>query len=296
MIRLVPLLFLLSLTGCAPSTPPETLFTLGRTLGINKNHDLEETSGLAASLRHPGMLWAHNDSGHPAELFLLDSTGQTVSRFQIINAKNRDWEDIAAGWGPDSTALLFIGDTGDNREQRPFKFIYCIREPAATPGGEVTVADTLIVRFDDRPRDCEALLYDPLSHNLYLVSKREKEVRIYEVPYPYAPDTLIVEPVAKIPIQHITAGDISRDGAEILLKNYTSIYYWRRSPGQSVPEALRQPPVELAYEREPQGEAIAWADNGTGFYTLSENGKGERGRLKFYSRKEGARSAADTRK
>lgn len=290
------LLLLLMVVACAAPPPPETLFTLGRTKGINKNHDLEEASGLTASLRYPGMLWAHNDSGHPAELFLLDSTGQTVSRFQITNAKNRDWEDIAAGWGPDSTAQLFIGDTGDNREQNPFKFIYCIREPAPTPGGELTVSDTLIVRFDDRPRDSEALLYDPLSHNLYLVTKREKEVRIYEVPYPSASDTLIVEPVAEIPLQHITAGDISRDGTEILLKNYTSIFYWRRSPGQTIPEVLRQSPVELAYEREPQGEAIAWAADGTGFYTLSENGKGERGRLKFYARKEGSQNSADTRK
>jgi hypothetical protein len=255
-------------------------------MGINQNPNLEEVSGLVASVRHPGKLWAHNDSGNPAVLFLLDSTGSTVTSFRIAGARNRDWEDIAIG-GPDSAAVLFIGDIGDNQEHRQVKYIYCVKEPMDLEQEELPVVDTLKIQFEGRPRDSEALLADPVSGNLFLITKREREVRLYEIPYPFVSDTLILESVAQLPLQHITAGDISRDGSEILLRNYTSIYYWRRAPGQSVPDALRQPPVELPYEPEPQGETIAWAGDGSGYFTLSENGKGERGKLLFYSRVSG---------
>lgn len=240
---------------------------------------------MAASTRHPGMLWAHNDSGHPADLFLLDTTGQTVATFRVAGIRNRDWEDIAIGPGKDSTATLFIGDIGDNRQEYPVKYIYCVREPGLETSGDVAVLDTLIIRLDDRPRDTEALLIDPLTQNLYLVSKLEHDVRVYEIAYPYEGDTITVAPALELPMRHITAGDISRDGNEILLKSYTSVYYWKRLPGQSVLEALQQEPFELDYQQEPQGESIAWAPDGSGFYTLSENGKGERGRLLFYVRR-----------
>ncbi len=286
MIRVVLCTVLLLAFGCAPPAPPETLFRFGRSMGVNQNPDLEEVSGLVASVRYRGKFWAHNDSGNPAALFLLDSAGKTVTSFRVAGARNRDWEDIAIG-GPDSAAVLFIGDIGDNQEHRQVKYIYCVKEPTDLTSDELSVVDTLMIQFEGRPRDSEALLADPVSGNLYLVTKREREVRLYEIPYPFVSDTLILESVAQLPIQHITAGDISRDGSEILLRNYTSIFYWRRAPGQSVPEALHQPPVELPYEREPQGETIAWAVDGSGFYTLSENGKGERGRLLFYSRVSG---------
>lgn len=108
---------------------------------------------------------------------------------------------------------------------------------------------------------------------------------LYEVTYPFNGDTLVAQPVLRLPFRHVTAGDISSDGLEIVVKNYHAIYYWKRMPGQSVPDALRQPGTELSYEREPMGESIAWALDGSGFYTLSENTKGERGKLYFYARR-----------
>lgn len=271
--------------SCSPPAEKKGLFEEGRVLGVNKNPQLEETSGLVASSRHPGLFWAHNDSGHKPELFLLDSSGKTVRTFQLIDARNIDWEDIAIAPASDGTPTLFIGDIGDNRQHKLFKYIYCVREPALDDPEKIPVDKTLVIRMADRPRDSEALLADPQTGNLYFVTKMEKEVRVYEIPYPSPTDTVELHPAAKLSsVRFITAGDISSTGEEILLKSYSSVYYWKRVPGKAVVETLEQDPVELSYEREPQGESIAWARDGSGFYTLSENGKGERGKMIFYAR------------
>lgn len=272
------------IVGCDSKSGNQDLFGEGRAVGINKNHDLEETSGLVASARYPGLFWAHNDSGHPPVLFLLDSTGKTVRSFRLDGVKNRDWEDIAIGPGPDSLSTLFIGDIGDNRQNKDLRYIYYLREPNLDAPQEIPVDGTLFVHLSDKPRDAEALLMDPRSRNLYIITKMEREIRLYEVSYPYQKDTLEIGPVAKLPMRYITAGDVSTDGSEILLKNYGHVYYWKRQTGESIAEVLSREPTELAYKREPQGESIAWARDGSGYYTLSENGKGERGRLLFYAR------------
>lgn len=272
-------------TACTSSSSQEGPFENGSVLGINANERLEEASGLAASRRYPGFLWTHNDSGHPPELFLIDSAARTVATIRLAGIRNRDWEDIALGPGPDSTTWIYVGDIGDNNSRYDVKIIYALPEPSRESQGDITVADTLIVRLDGKPRDTEALMVDPLSHNLYLVSKREKEGRLYEVKYPFTADTLRASEVLRLPITGVVAGDISPDGLEILLKTYTHIYYWKRLPSESLMDALRKPAVELPYHQEPQGEAIAWATDGSGFFTLGENAKGERSKLISYRRK-----------
>jgi hypothetical protein len=48
--------------------------------------ELSEGSGVAASLRSPGRLWAHNDSGEPV-LVALDPKGAAVGRVRVSGAK-----------------------------------------------------------------------------------------------------------------------------------------------------------------------------------------------------------------
>ncbi len=284
MTRIACLIFL-GLMACGKTNQTEGPFTLGHTLGKNTNHSLEEASGLAASERYPGCLWTHNDSGHPAELFLLDTAAKTIGTWRLTNARNRDWEDIALGPGPNGGWWIYVGDIGDNNERYDLKVIYRLPEPSLEDQASLPVADTLYVRLSGGPRDTEAMMVDPRTNNLYLVSKKEKAVTLFEVRYPFLTDTLLAEPVLTLPVTRIVAGDISRDGDEILLKSYESIYYWRRTQDETIPQALSKPPVELAYEQEPQGEAIAWSRDGSCYYTLGENAKGERSRLYRYSRK-----------
>jgi hypothetical protein len=282
----LPLLFLLLTTACdRGESDNNSPFKAGRILGTNLNKHLEETSGIAASRRHPGLLWAHNDSGHKAELFLLDTLAQTKTMFQIEDAKNRDWEDIAVGPGRDSTNYIYIGDIGDNLSKHHYKFVYCVKEPPLDYVGPLPVEKKLIIKMSDQARDTEALMVDPISRNLYLVTKREHEVWLYEIRNVFEGDTLTAFKMHKLDLRHVVAADISAEGSEILIKSYDAVYYWKRSPGQSIPDALKADPLSLAYKPEMQGESIAWALDGSGYYTLSENAKGERARLLFYKRK-----------
>ena len=68
------------------------------------------------------------------------------------------------------------------------------------------------------------------------------------------------------------------------MKNYNKVYYWN-SAAKSITDVLKESPLEIPYETEPQGESIAWATDGSGFYTLSEENKKEKSYLYFYKRK-----------
>jgi hypothetical protein len=96
--------------------------------------DLPEASGLAASRRTPGVLWAHNDSGDPF-VFALTATGGVKGRVFVTGARVWDWEDIAVGPCANGTCL-YIADIGDNDRRRQSVTIYRTPEPA--PGDAQT--------------------------------------------------------------------------------------------------------------------------------------------------------------
>ena len=182
-------------------------------MGVNNNKKLKEASGLAASIRYPGFLWTLNDSGHPADLFLLDSTAATNHVFRLSKIENRDWEDIAIGPGPEAGVnYIYVGEIGDNDQRYPLKYIYRFPEPSVDQGGVIQDFDTLVVRLSDQVRDTEALMVDPVTKNLYLVSKREETVGLYEISFPFNQDTLTAIRVASLPLKTIVAADISPDG------------------------------------------------------------------------------------
>lgn len=86
-------------------------------------------------------------------------------------------------------------------------------------------------------------------------------------------------------MSRIVGGDFSRDGQEILLKNDDIVFYWKGSSSESVIKKMKTPALTVPYEKEPQGEAIAWAHDDSGFYTLSEMPKNKKVYLYFYKRK-----------
>ncbi|MCW5911368.1 MAG: hypothetical protein KIT62_09855 [Cyclobacteriaceae bacterium] len=248
---------------------------------------LEEASGLVASAAHPGYFWTHNDSGNGAELFLIDSKAQIAATMMLGKVRNRDWEDITLGPGPEpGKTYVYVGDIGDNKAQYPFKIIYRLVEPAAIEDKRIDKFDTLFIQLPDGQRDSEALMIDPVSSDMFIVSKREDSVRLYRFPNTWkSGDTLTAELKIKLPYFNTVAADISVDGSEVLLKNYDHVYYWKRSGTEPIPDLLKQAPLELQYKPEKQGEAIAWSRDGSGYYTLSESSTHERARLLFYKRK-----------
>lgn len=250
---------------------------------------LEEVSGLAASVANPGLLWTVNDSGNPAIVFLVDEDLTIRLACRLRGVKNRDWEDVAVGPGPDpGKRYVYVADIGDNGAKREFKYIYRFEEPVANrPASEIVIKDfdTIVVRLADGKKDTETMMVHPKTKDIYLVSKRERPVVVYRLHNPsVARDTLTAVPVVSVPLTQIVAGAFSPDGEEIVLKNYDNIYYWKLD-GKPLPEVLKTRPSILHYTEEPQGESIAFNVDGSGFYTLSEQIKGERTYLYFYPRK-----------
>jgi hypothetical protein len=278
-------LLVLCLIGCSDNKI-YNLFSSAEEKGII-DIKLEEASGLVASAAHRGYFWTHNDSGNGAELFLIDSNAQIVATMPLANVRNRDWEDITLGSGPEpDKTYLYVGDIGDNNAQYPFKIVYRLEEPAEVENKVIEKFDTLYIQLPDGTRDSEALIIDPISSRMFMVSKREDSVRLYQFPNTWkSGDTLKAELKIKIPYNLTVAADISVDGSEVLLKNYDHVYYWKREGTESIADLLQRPPLELKYKPEKQGEAIAWSRDGSGYYTLSESSTHERARLLFYKRK-----------
>ena len=247
---------------------------------------LREASGLVASIANPGYLWTHNDSGNSASIYLINDKAEIVMTCKLKNTVNRDWEDITIGPGPEENVnYLYVADIGDNEAVYPYKILYRIKEPTFLSDQiEIEKVDKLTFELPGGARDTEAIMVDPITHYFYVSSKREHSVRLYEIKFPFASDTLHAEEVGKLPFNNIVSANISTDGSEVLMKTYRDIFYWKRKGNESIPTLLQRKPVKLKYKPEPQGEAIAWKRDGFGFYTLSESEKGD-GVLFFYKRK-----------
>ena len=245
--------------------------------GILQNSSIDEASGIACSRRNPGILWTHNDSGDKSRIFAIGVDGSYLGEFILEGVKARDWEDIAIGPGPeDGESYLYIGEIGDNMGRHPDKAIYRFPEPVIDSTGlhsqgSITNFDVISFRYPDGPRDAETVIVDPLTRDIYIVSKREKNVRVYRASWPQPTDREYeLEFLTTIDITAINGGDVSFSGTGILLKNYTTLYYWPRNPDLPLWRAFEQPPRLLPYTMEPQGEAVCWDSAGTGYYTLSE--------------------------
>ncbi|MCH8980718.1 hypothetical protein IH922_01720, partial [candidate division KSB1 bacterium] len=153
-------------------------------LGLINNDSLNEVSGLAASRKNSNVLWTHNDSGDENRVFAIDANGKHLGTFLIEGAEARDWEDIAVGPGPIAgKQYLYIGDIGDNLSQFEIKHIYRVMEPEVNcdqPPLDATLSgvEAISFQYPDGKRDAETLMVDPLTKDIYIVSKRESNVRV----------------------------------------------------------------------------------------------------------------------
>ncbi len=281
-MRIIALILLTSLIACQTRSgelPQSTTTVENQSVLKYKVSDpeLNEVSGIVASRQFAHVLWVHNDSGDQARIFAISDQGKKLGTVYLNNIKAIDWEDIAIGPGPVAEKhYLYIADIGDNRARRDVKTIYRILEPDVKLLKEkqkltVDQVDAIRFRFPDGSRDAESLMSDPLTGDLYILSKREAQVGLYRLTFPQNVNQVITaEFLMHLPITQAVAGEISPDGKHILVKNYQQIFYWKRLPEQSVQQAMKSFPQFLPYFEEPQGEAICFAVDGSGYFTLSE--------------------------
>jgi hypothetical protein len=148
--------------------------------------------------------------------------------------------------------------------------------PAGAAGGDLAGAAALTLTYADGPRDAEALLADPRTGDLFVVTKQwgGGPAGVYRIPADADPGTSTrMERAADVGGSDgrlITGGDVSPDGSVVGLRTYTEVLLWDRGPGQTVPEALAGQPCTAPSAAEPQGESLALAADGRGYLTVSE--------------------------
>lgn len=245
-------------------------------LGQPWDPTIDEASGLVASRAHAGALWTHNDSGDAARLFALSTAGASLGTFEIVGATAHDWEDIALGPGPTPGDFLYIGDIGDNPKARPHVTVYRLPEPdIAAAGGaavEATGAEAITLTYPGGPEDAEALLIDPISGDLFIVTKGDT-TRLLRHPAPLvAGGPFLMQEIAPIqaPIAFVTAGEVSPRGDFVALRTYGAALLWLRPRGGAIADALQGPPCTLSLAAEIQGEALGIASDSAGYFTVSE--------------------------
>lgn len=246
-------------------------------LGLVASPFINEASGLAASRADHNVLWTHNDSGDAPKLYAFGTDGRDLGAYEIDDAVNRDWEDLAIGPGPvTGVTYLYVADIGDNNGVYSLKHIYRIPEPAVSFGQGpkdtlIKGAETITFRYPMENYDAETLLVDPLTKDLYVATKDDNNTIIFRASYPQSTSQINdMEVVATLNIAGTVGGDISLNGREILLKTYTTIYYWCRAPEEPIGTALARQAITVPYSVEPQGEAVCWDASGSGYFTVSE--------------------------
>lgn len=260
--------------------------------GVIEYTKLDENSGMVVGIENPDIIWAVND-GSANEIYGFDKYGKSRT---IINFKKdllqdeSDVEDIAI-IKIDGVSYIALADIGDNSSNRKTCTILLVPEPKSKSlDKEVEIKSKDILRiefkYNDGPRDAECLLADPITNNLYIVSKREVNARLYELKFPFDySKTNTFQFKSTFPFGNnpdmeftgITAGDISKDGKKFLIKDYNNIWYFQRSENESVVSALSKSPQKIktySYTlEEPQGESVCWEYDNSGFYTASEEKK-----------------------
>ena len=219
-----------------------------------------ESSGMALSRRHPGVLWTHNDSGDRARLFAVGADGRTRATLILAGVEARDWEALAAGRDDRGRPALFVGDIGDNNGVWPEVAVYRVAEPAALRDATVA-AVRYRLRYPDGSRDAEALLVDPRGNRLYVATKSVDGGGLYQAPARLRTGQVnVLQRVARVP-PIVTDGAFAPDGRSFVLRDYQGAFVYT-APGRRV--GSFELPIQY------QGESIAVAADGRSVLAGSE--------------------------
>jgi len=259
---------------------PETVGRLG-------SAEITESSGLAASKCQANVLWTHNDSGDGPYLFAIDPAGKHLGVWRVPNAKNVDWEDMAAFKDAAGKCLLYVGDIGNSaKEKRERLLIYRVPEPEVLPESASTTrqsapqtmaADVLEFSYPERPHDAETLLVNPKTAEIYVITRHRTEpAATFTLDGGFGNGVRAARKVGEIkvpavPFGFLTGGDISSDGTRMVLSDYFAAYEMYLPTGaDNFEEIFFAEPIPVDLGPRKQGEGVAYSADGRFIFATSE--------------------------
>ena len=272
-----------------PDPQQSKLYGPPQKVGSLKSKALDESSGLVASRSMPGKYWTHNDSGDGPFIYLISEQGELFGVWRVTGAQAIDWEDISIGPGPEvGRSYLYIADIGDNDSIRKEIVVYRVAEPAQDNGNSSKAkpqltesAEVLRLRYPDGSHDAEALLVDPATGAMYIVTKIPlRRPSVYEAAGPFgSSETITLTRLNELRIPNpfggvITGGSVSPDGRRVALCDYFQAYELSLpATTTKFADIWKQPIVSFNFGKREQGESIAYRLDGRALLGTSE-GKG----------------------
>ncbi len=238
---------------------------------------LPELSGLAASQRHPGAFWAHNDSGNAFEVFALDAKGAVLARLVLTGAEPRDMEDVTVGpCAPgESRTCVYLADIGDNFARRAQVRLYRFPEPEALEDATVPV-EVLSFTYPGGPRDAESVVIDARSGRLAVISKSLDSLGdVFALDGLHAGAPIQAKKLGTLTAPQgmdraTTAASLHPSGERLLVRTYSRAYELRRAGASRLEDLLGGQLVEVPSGSQAQAEAITYLQDGNGYLLGTE--------------------------
>lgn len=216
----------------------------GRVVLSFADPEIVESSGLVAA---GDRVWTVNDSGDIGRVFTVDTaTGRTVGTTYWADGP-RDVEALA----PAGPGRVWVGDIGDNTASRDS--IQVTRVPVGD-GDRTVDEETIDLVYPDGPRDAEALLVDPTTGRLHVVTKGVFSGEVYAAPPEMADDAPNELGLEGQVVGLVTDGAFFPDGRHIVLRTYS------RATVYTFPELESVGAWDLPLQ--PQGEGLAVTPDG----------------------------------
>ena len=252
--------------------------------GTQLKNTMKEISGLACSRATPGYLWAHGDENVDSKrkIIAIQPDGTLVMTVNLTTpgTTRDDWEDIATGvYG--NKNYVFVGAIGDNDLQfNDSYYIYYFEEPAISSGTQNVTVNTIRFGYpDNTAHNTETLMYDNVEQMFYIADKVDGVCHLYKLPFrtDYGTGIQRLTEVCALgngsQFKLANGGDITPDGRWMAIKNEEYILLWERQGAESLSATAQRNPMQvMAYQKEEQGESLAWLNDSL-FYTTSDSKK-----------------------
>ena len=256
------------------------------------------------------LIWGHNDSGHQAEIFGFETSGQ-IRVILELPIKALDIEDIAAKTCPWSLTkqCLWLADVGDNKHQRQSVSLHVL----PLPNFDWLVSEHILRLKIDRSQissyrftypnrkrpNVEALAVSPNGKQVWLFEKTDTvQVHFWSLTIPSS-SLGTIQKIDKIQeysldVSHwashsqslrqrrITGASLDQSGKRLLLRTYRDVWLFEspKTKRMTAKVIQQQKPKHINFTaHELQGEAICFDLDHQGFWTGSEQRDGQQAKL-----------------